>query len=402
MKLKLLLIIALFSAALQVSAQDTSKVRTLEVYGFAMTDFGYNFNQIDPDWFDALRVSKLPTYANQFAPNGNTFAGIRQSRLGVRGWTQTPIGELKTQFEIDLFGLGTQLGETGMRVRHVYGELGKFLIGQTNSPFMDGDIFPNTLEYWGPTGMVFFRNVQIRYAPVQGVNQVFIALERPGASADAGTFSNRTELDSVRGENELPDFSANYRRTGKWGHVQLAGMLRALKWTDIHTSGGYNLSGSTLGWGLDLTGVVNLDKDKNNVFRGGIVHGAGIENYMNDAPLDVGVEHNPGNSFTPLTGKALPITGYTAYFEHNWSPNLTSAVGWSATFITNTPYANPTDYKEGQYGSVNLLWSPFKNFMFGGELQYGQRTAFNGFSSDDVKVQFDAKYNFSQVFYSKK
>ncbi|HEY4324805.1 MAG TPA: DcaP family trimeric outer membrane transporter [Mucilaginibacter sp.] len=402
MKLKLLLLIALFSVAFKVSAQDTSKVRSLEVYGFAMTDVGYNFNQIDPDWFDALRVTKLPTYKDQFAPNGNVFFGIRQSRLGVRGWTQTPLGELKTQFEIDLFGLGTQLGETGMRVRHVYGELGKFLVGQTNSPFMDGDIFPNTLEYWGPTGMVFFRNVQIRYAPVQGENQVFIALERPGASADQGTFAQRTELDSVRGVNQLPDFSANYRRTGKWGHVQLAGMLRELKWHDFHTSGGYNLSGSTLGWGLDLTGVVNLDKDKNNVFRGGIVTGAGVENYMNDAPIDVGIVQNAGSSFTPITGKALPITGILAYFEHNWSPKLTSAIGYSSTYISNTAYASPTAYKMGQYASFNLLCTPVKNLMFGGELQWGERTAVNGFTSDDVKFQFDVKYNFSQVFYSKK
>ena len=46
MKLKLLLIIALFSAALKLSAQDTTKVRSLEVYGFAMTDAGYN---VQPD-----------------------------------------------------------------------------------------------------------------------------------------------------------------------------------------------------------------------------------------------------------------------------------------------------------------------------------------------------------------
>ena len=33
---------------------------------------------------------------------------------------------------------------------------------------MDIDVFPNTLEYWGPNGMVFFRNVQVRYMPIQG------------------------------------------------------------------------------------------------------------------------------------------------------------------------------------------------------------------------------------------
>ena len=358
------------------------------------------FNQIDPDWFDALRVTKLPTYKDQFAPNGNVFFGIRQSRLGVRGWTQTGLGELKTQFEIDLFGLGSNLGETAMRIRHVYGELGKFLVGQTNSPFMDGDVFPNTLEYWGPTGMVFFRNVQIRYAPIQGENQIYIAIERPGASGDQGTFADRVELDSVRGVSQLPDFSANYRRTGKWGHIQLAGMLRAIKWKDIHTSGGYDLSGSTTGWGLDLTTVINLNKD--NVIRGGVVTGEGVENYMNDAPIDVGIIRNVGNSFTPITGKALPVTGILAYFEHNWSPKLSTAIGYSSTYLSNTPEASPSAYKEGQYASVNLLCTPVKNLMFGGEVEWGERTAFNGFTSDDVKFQFDVKYNFSQVFYSKK
>jgi len=26
-------------------------------------------------------------------------------------------------------------------------------------------VFPNSIEYWGPNGMVFFRNVQFRWMP---------------------------------------------------------------------------------------------------------------------------------------------------------------------------------------------------------------------------------------------
>ena len=51
---------------------------------------------------------------------------------------------------------------------------------------MDADVFPNTLEYWGPVGMVFFRNIQIRYMPIQGDTRLTFALERPGASGDHG------------------------------------------------------------------------------------------------------------------------------------------------------------------------------------------------------------------------
>ena len=75
---------------------------------------------------------------------------------------------LKTQFEFELFGTGVDEGQTTFRLRHAYGELGAFGAGQTWSPFMDPDVFPNSLEYWGPTGMVFFRNVQVRWMPVQG------------------------------------------------------------------------------------------------------------------------------------------------------------------------------------------------------------------------------------------
>ena len=63
-------------------------------------------------------------------------------------------------FEFELFGTGVDEGQTTFRLRHAYGELGGFGAGQTWSPFMDPDVFPNSLEYWGPTGMVFFRNVQ--------------------------------------------------------------------------------------------------------------------------------------------------------------------------------------------------------------------------------------------------
>ena len=141
---------------------------SFEIYGFAMLDIGHDFKQINPNWTDTLRVTKLPSFADQFGHDNNTFAGVRQSRLGVRSSTPTALGELKTQFEFELFGTGVDEGQTTFRLRHAYGELGAFGAGQTWSPFMDPDVFPNSLEYWGPTGMVFFRNVQVRWMPVTG------------------------------------------------------------------------------------------------------------------------------------------------------------------------------------------------------------------------------------------
>ncbi len=354
---------------------DSSKVRNLEIYGFVMADMGYDFKQINPNWFDALRVTKLPTYKDQYAPDGEVFFGVRQTRFGVKGYTQTPIGELKTQFDFDLFGVGADEGQTTMRIRNAYAELGKFLVGQANSPFMDGDVFPNTVEYWGPTGTVFYRNVQIRFAPLQGDNEVFLALERPGSSADKGSFESRIELDSVKGQQHLPDFTAHYKRSGKWGHVQVSAILRDIKYKDIHTTGGYDLSDDLLGWGAHFSTALNLGK--NDVFRGSFIYGEGVENYMNDAPVDVGVKANPGDPQKPVVGKALPVTGISAYLDHTWSPKLSTAIGYSSTHIDNTDDGTPDAYKNGQYASVNIVSTPFKNAMIAAELQWGKRENFS-------------------------
>lgn len=403
MNLKLCLTLGFLSLCLCAAAQEndeSGKVKTFEIYGFAMTDAGYNFNQINPNWFDALRITKLPSYKNQFAPDGTFFFGVRQTRFGVQGWIPTTAGPIHAVYEFDMFGTGPDEGQTTMRLRHAYGEWGRWLAGQTNSPFMDGDVWPNSLEYWGPTGMVFFRNVQVRYAAMTGKNEVYIALERPGASADGGTFQSREELDSVVGRLNLPDLSAHYKRSGDWGHVQLAGMLRNIRWQDMHTTGGYDISGHVVGWGLNLSTVINLGS--NDVFRGSFVHGEGVENYMQDCPTDLGVVDTQDPS-KPFDGKALPVTGYLAFLDHNWNAKFSTAVGYSAVHVENTEDASPNAYKDGQYALINLLYTPVKNVMVGVEGQWGQRTNFSdGFSSQATKIQFSFKYSFSQSFYSNK
>ena len=53
----------------------------------------------------------------------------------------------------------------------------------------------------------------------------------------------------------------------------------------------YDLSGSTTGWGLNFSS--NLKPSKNDVIRLQLVYGKGIENYMNDAPVDIGIVATP-------------------------------------------------------------------------------------------------------------
>ena len=366
---------------------------TFEIYGFAMLDIGHDFKQIDPSWFDTLRVTKLPSVEKQFGEDHNTFAGVRQSRLGVRSSTPTTLGDLKTTFEFELFGTGVDAGQTTFRLRHAYGELGAFGAGQTWSPFMDPDVFPNSLEYWGPTGMVFFRNVQVRFMPLKGDNSFTIALERPGASGDAGVFADRIELQNIKPRFPLPDVSASYKASRKWGYVRAAGMLRLIKYDDV-LADQFDLSGSATGWGINLSS--NLNAGKNDVVRAQFVFGEGIQNYMNDSPVDVGVVRQPNNALTPVTGETIPITGLVLFLDHTWNKQFSSAVGYSRQDNDNTSDQAPGAFRVGQYALGNLLYYPVPNVMVGGELQWGRRENFSdGFHSDGLKLQFSFKYNFS-------
>jgi hypothetical protein len=366
---------------------------TFEIYGFAMLDIGHDFKQIDPDWFDTLRVTKLPSVQNQFGRNNSTFAGVRQSRLGVRSSMPTDYGDLKTTFEFELFGTGVDAGQTTFRLRHAYGELGDFGAGQTWSPFMDPDVFPNSLEYWGPTGMVFFRNVQLRWMPMRGDKSLTLALERPGASGDPGTLAGRIELQNIRGRFPLPDFSAAYKVTQKWGYLRAAGMWRLIKWDDV-LEDAFNLSGDAAGWGINLSSNVNATK--NDVLRLQVVFGQAIQNYMNDSPVDVGIEANLSNPVTPVVGKGIPIVGIVAFLDHKWNDEYSSTFGYSRQDNNNTDGQAPNAFKNGQYALGNLLYTPLPNVTMGGELQWGRRQNFSdGFHSDGFKLQFSFKYNFS-------
>jgi DcaP outer membrane protein len=377
--------------------QDSKGESTFQIYGFAMLDAGYQFKQNDPDWFDVIRPVKLPAFPNEFAPNGKTYWGVRQSRLGVKSSTPTKYGELKTQFEFELFGTGVDAGQTTFRLRHAYGELGQFGAGQTWSPFMDIDVFPNSIEYWGPNGMVFFRNVQFRWMPLKGRNSVTIAIERPGASADQGVFADRIELQGIRGKFDLPDLSGNVRFTRDWGYFQVAGMLRRIKWVDT-TDDAFDLGGTEVGAGLNLTS--NLKFTENDVGRFAFVFGQGIQNYMNDAPVDVGIELTPGGDpRRPITGVALPMWSMVAFLDHNWNKRFSTAIGYSMLDIDNSSGQAPSAFRRGHYGLGNLLFYPTENAMIGGEFQWGRRENFlDGFKVDDFRIQFSFKYNFSKTF----
>jgi len=398
LRIGLLAVVLLSTHAGIVRAQQPAPATkpSMDIYGFTMLDMGEDLNTINPDWFDVMRPTKLPSFPGEFGEYHNLFAGVRQTRFGVKTTTPTKYGDMKTTFEFELFGVGIDAGQTTFRLRHAYGELGQFRAGQTWSPFMDPDVFPNSLEYWGPPGMVFYRNVQVAWLAKQGDTSVTIALERPGASGDNGATAGLVALQDVRSRFPWPDVTGDVKWGGHdWGYLRVAGAFRKIDWDDLVVDS-IDLDGHAWGWGVNLSSNVNIGANQKNVLKMQAVYGHAIGNYMNDAPVDIGAELNLGDPTHPVTGKALPVLGLLAFLDHKWNDKWSSTGGYSIIDVDNSSGQLPNAFKRGQYALANIIYYPVENAYVGVEYQWGKRTNnSDGFKQNGNKFQVSFKYNFS-------
>jgi hypothetical protein len=368
-------------------AADPGKAR-VEIFGHVMLDAIYDFKRVDPDWNSVLRPSKIPVNCPGDAgcgKHGETNFSIRQSKLGFRAFVPTSMGEVKTLFTMDLYDSGG--GNTHARVLEVWGELGAFGAGQYYTNFMDVDTFPNTIEYWGPSGMVFVRNPQLRFTPINRDGLIVaVSLEAPGTAVDTGKIS---DIDPALGagvtsRTQYPDLIGSVRLDRDWGHVQVAAMVRQLAF-DTPTNPDAEPSGSKSGYGVNLSGVFNtFGKDR---VTGALVFGNGIASYMNDGGVDLA----PNAS---LQAEAVETVGWFAYYDHYWNDKWSTSAGVSQHRQSNTGGQLPDAFKQGSYASVNLLHYPVKNVLVGTELIVGERENNDGATGDDSRIQFSAKYSF--------
>jgi hypothetical protein len=361
---------------------------TFKIYGFAQLDVIGDFKRVQPDWRDTLRFTKIPTEPGLYGPDGETSFSVKQTRFGVWGEIPSSFATARAQFEFDLFGVGVNAGQTTIRLRLAYAEYWQFLAGQTHSLFMDVDVFPDILDYWGPGGMVFLRNPQLRWTPLAGDDFLAVAIEAPGLAVDAGNAGGVDPLYQAQGYTRYPDLTARYRHTGAWGHVQVAGILRWLGYQVLQSPTSAAQWGYTTGWGVNLASVVNTwGRDR---LRLQAVYGAGIAAYMNDATYDIAPQDGAAT--------AVPLLGLVAYYDHAWSPQFASSVGWSMTRMWTTNGQLGPAFELGQYASGNLTFRPIPAVMAGAEFLYGERRNKDGAIGIDYRVQASFRVDFAHTW----
>jgi hypothetical protein len=393
--LQLLTTLSTYAWAQSPPTQSAGALPALEIYGFVESDAIVDFNQNDPDWYDTNRPTQLPAVTDEFGKDGRFYISTRQSRFGVKASLPTSAGDVATTFEIDMVGNGPDAGLTTIRLRHAWGQWKQIGAGRTFSQFMDADVYPNRLELWGPSAMPTSRNQQVFWQPYRaGDSNLTVAIEGPGASADGGLESERFAFRNITVRFPVPDVTGHYRHSRTWGYIQVGGIYRYIGWDDPLHDEPPNLSGHVRGAGISISS--NLKPTPRDIVRLQAIYGRGIENYINDAPIDVAVKLVPGNVAAPLTGQALPVAGIVAYLDHGWSDTWSTSVGYSRVDVTNSNGQLPVAFRVGQYATANLVRTPIEGVLIGGELQWAQRQNFSdGWTVNDYRFQFSFRYSFS-------
>jgi hypothetical protein len=367
-------------------APDADKAR-LELYGQVMLDAIYDFKRMSPEWAATLRPSQIPIVCPGSPGCGKDQAfifSVRQSSLGFRSFIPTNLGMVKTDLAFDLFGTD---GGTNIHWLRAWAELGMWGVGQIDSNFMDIDVFPNTIDYWGPPGMVFVRNPQVRFTPFNKDGMAAaISLEAPNSVIDTGKV---TDVDpalgaGVTGRNRLPDLVGSFRYDGEWGHVKVAGILRQVGWHNVNSPDG-EPSGRKPGYGINVAGVVKvLGRDQVNWQ---LVTGTALASYMNDGGTDIAPCSN-------LRGATVNSLGWLLYYNHSWSEKWTSAIGYSEHTQHNLSGQLGTAFHRGSYGSTNVLYSLSKNVTTGVEYIWGKHESKDGASATDYRLQWSTRVTF--------
>ena len=382
------------------SGTVAEKKLSVTAYGFVQADAIYDFKRVDPDWADTLRVTTIPTQSGAFGNDGDFVFSVRQSRLGFKG-DYGP--DVTWKLEGELFGVGGDQGQTTLRVRHAYATYKDFLMGQTWSTFMDIDIFPNTIDYWGPTGMVFYRNQQARYTfPIGDDDAFVVSLENPDTALSVGQFrdtdncdlsnpspdcasTDSTAEEVFQAYNDIPDLAAHFRQNGDFGHYQVAGIVRKLGYERLDNGD----KDYEVGWGVNTSTALNtIGTDK---LKLQVAYGEGIGNYMNDGGLDIAPDS--ANIFD-ADAETVPVWGLSAYYDHFWNDQWSTSVGWSMTDLDTSDGQEDSEFKQGQIAQINLLHYPADHVLLGTEFIWGEREDISGNTGSDYRIQFSLKVDF--------
>jgi outer membrane DcaP-like protein len=351
----------------------------MRIDGNLKTDF--TFDPRPAGVVDSFVPSTIPIPQESSPSNFNV--GIRESQLSADLlFPVSDIGLARTFIQFDFFGAN---GATTPRLRHFYGQFKNFLIGQTNTVFMDPDAWPDIVEFQGPTSGLLARPPQFRYSfEIGRWLSSAVSVEQPNSDVAFSVAGSPSQAITP-----APDVAMMLRYEGERGHLYLSTVFRKLA---VHLPNG-GPQESTLGWGLNFSSTWRIvGKDTLNYQ---VAYGNGIARYTGDAAT-LGLDAQPRSS-TDLRLKALPVFAPWISYQHYWSRSIRSSATFGWLQVVSTEFAPQDVYHKSSYSSANVIWNPYGGLSFGAEFMYGRVQQKDGLTSNAPRLQFSGRYTFVKL-----
>jgi hypothetical protein len=352
----------------------------LSIGGFIQADLIYDLDESTGDLFLPASLSVSDSDDEE-----RFRAHARTSRLSVKTKTPSEYGDVKTLLEGDFFGGGgneVSSNSSSFRLRHAYAEVGNFGAGQTWSNFMHLEAYPSTLDFQGPSGLQFVRQVQARYThPVDDTISVIGSLENSELFArvegEAAPISESTNFGIRAGLDKAPDAVLAVKYKDDNTSVKAAGIVRYLS--------APNGGDSTLGWGASVTAAA--DVWEGGKVMAGVNYGEGIGRYL----LNSG---GGPDAFIDASGDIEAVEQYGAYagISQAVTPSVTASLLYGRYQALDT--FQPTDLETTQTVHATVSWAATDRVSVGGEVIYGTRENANGDEDDALRLQSAVKVNF--------
>lgn len=244
-------------------------------------------------------------------------------------------------------------------------------VGQTYSFFMDLAAGVENVDLRGPNTQVSNTHALIGYTwPINKVWALAAACEKP--SLDMYTYN---EQGLYAEHQSMPDFAARLIFTKPFGHLQLSGIYRTLRYRTVHELDANpaiddnTTTRQCIGYGVAFSGNINLSRHAFITFQS--IYGKGVQEYIQDYK-HIQMDIIPSKRTDAATGesyfrmKTLPVWGGYIGLQNNFNQKFTvdwvfGMVSMKTPKIKNaTAYTDETlgylDYKRTSYFALNSFY----------------------------------------------
>ena len=339
-----------FPGSLRIPGTDAQ----IKIGGMVKTTLVYNLDALATD--DRFLTAGIPIYGTEEASKGARLTlSARSSLFNFDMRTPTGAGHVRAFIEGDFAGEGNTL-----RLRHAYGQYGKYLLGQTWSNLADPVVVPEQVDFEGLNAQVLLRKAQLRGIYKLGKQEVSLSVEDPSPDVTGAT-----------GISLMPDVVAATTWKVPWYHLRTAAVLRVLR---AEAADSTDATYSSVAWGVSATGRINVERiAENDYLTFAINVGQGFGRYIND----LGAVGGQDAVLDPEREALRPLTVFAGYvgYAHWWkSEQWRSTACFGYVHVDNLDIQPDDAYRETLRFGFNVIYSPAPRMDVGVEFLTGRRT----------------------------